>query len=152
MPIWRVWKHVHDLVLLLMTVACIPPLLTVGFPSSAYLWSWFLVFFTSNLLSFLISCCACVRVCLFSLCCPCTLMLWDLWVIRRSEKAPRPLEGLWFRHHSGPHCSTPSRAPPRPWGSTPCHLLRCRVRWRFSWVGRCLMWRAGGTAFEPYSV
>lgn len=81
----------------------------------------------------------CVRFSLFfavpALCC-CGICVGG---IRWSEKAPRPLEGLWFRHHSGPDRSAPYRAPPRPWGSTPSLLLCSRVGRPLSWVGRCLM-------------
>lgn len=65
-------------------------------------------------------------------------------LIRWREKAPWPMEGFWFRHHSGPIPTVCSRASP---GSRVLRhfLLHRGVRRSFLWVGRWLMesWRGG---------
>lgn len=65
-------------------------------------------------------------------------------LIRRCEKAPWPMEGLWFRHHSGPVPTVYLGIWPRPRGLWHLRLHR-GVRRSLLWVGRWLMesWRDG---------
>lgn len=97
-------------------------------------WCFYVFLFLLSLLYLSVLCCCTLCVCGWG----------GGGLIRWREKTPWPVEGLWFRHHSGPVPAVSSGVWPGPRGLW--HLLLHRgVRRSLLWVGTWLMesWRDG---------